>query len=379
MKKSFLTTCLTLILLLVLTTTVFAQAGDPVLVTGTVVEVSELDGTVTVEVDEETVVFAAPEGFDFTAIQVGDAVEVETTTDENGDTVVVSISLVEEEPQETETPTETPTEEVTETPTEEVTETPTEEVTETPTPEVTETPTPEETVAPATCPAALNQHPVGWRIANTYDLDYDEVMGWFCDGYGFGQIMLALQTSNITELPAEDLLQMKTEQGGWGRVWQGLGLIGKAKEAEAPTEEPVDAEPTDEPVDGEPTDEPVEGEPTDEPVVEEGEPTEELTVLGDQAGKDKKDKSKAKASGKAKDKDQDEFEAETLAAPEEQVQLDQKIENGNSGNNGQSDKNNNPGNSGKSDKNDKSGNGNSDKGGKPANPGNSGNSGKGKK
>ena len=53
-------------------------------------------------------------------------------------------------------------------------------------------------------------------------------MEWFCDRrYGFGEIMLALETSQgSSDYTAEGLLAMKTELGGWGQVWQYLGLIG---------------------------------------------------------------------------------------------------------------------------------------------------------
>ena len=76
------------------------------------------------------------------------------------------------------------------------------------------------------------QHPVGSRIAQGYGVDYETVMGWFCKGhYGFGQIMLALQTSELAPdgESAELLLQMKSDLGGWGLVWQELGFTGRPK------------------------------------------------------------------------------------------------------------------------------------------------------
>jgi hypothetical protein len=74
----------------------------------------------------------------------------------------------------------------------------------------------------------VDPHPAGERLAGAYGVDYEEVMGWFCDGGdGFGEIMHALQTSQESSLdPAEGLLSLKTELGGWGKVWQHLGLIG---------------------------------------------------------------------------------------------------------------------------------------------------------
>ena len=75
----------------------------------------------------------------------------------------------------------------------------------------------------------VDPHPVAQRLAETYDVAYEEIMTWFCEGrYGLGEIMHALQTGSDEEgnTPGE-LLQMKTDMGGWGQVWQELGLIGK--------------------------------------------------------------------------------------------------------------------------------------------------------
>jgi hypothetical protein len=74
------------------------------------------------------------------------------------------------------------------------------------------------------------QHPVGSRIALGYGVEYDTVMDWFCNGhYGFGQIMLALQTSQFVNISPTDLLAMNSESGGWGLVWQELGFTGRPK------------------------------------------------------------------------------------------------------------------------------------------------------
>ncbi|MGC9521248.1 MAG: hypothetical protein ACP5HG_05125, partial [Anaerolineae bacterium] len=44
------------------------------------------------------------------------------------------------------------------------------------------------------------KHPVGGALAKMYDVDYEMVMGWFCDdGLGFGEIMLGLSTAKVAE------------------------------------------------------------------------------------------------------------------------------------------------------------------------------------
>jgi hypothetical protein len=75
----------------------------------------------------------------------------------------------------------------------------------------------------------VDPHPVAQRLAETYDVAYEDIMTWFCEGrYGLGEIMHALQTGSDEEgNTPEELLQMKTDMGGWGQVWQELGLIGK--------------------------------------------------------------------------------------------------------------------------------------------------------
>jgi hypothetical protein len=108
-------------------------------------------------------------------------------------------------------------------------------------------------------------HPVAASLAASYGVSYEQIMGWFCDGkYGLGEIMHALETGEETGVPAEDLLGLKTELGGWGQVWQGLGLIGRSKAKPAgPPEEKPDGQLPDKPV-GPPEDKPA-GPPEDKP------------------------------------------------------------------------------------------------------------------
>jgi hypothetical protein len=71
-------------------------------------------------------------------------------------------------------------------------------------------------------------HPVAASLAEQYGLAYEEILTWFCeDGYGMGEIKLALETGEVTGMPAGELLALRTELGGWGPVWQGLGMIGR--------------------------------------------------------------------------------------------------------------------------------------------------------
>lgn len=92
--------------------------------------------------------------------------------------------------------------------------------------------------------SADDPHPAGQGLAATYGIDYETIMEWFCHGiddgkesYGFGEIMLALETAEKTGDSAEALLAQRDEMG-WGEIWQELGLIGKPDDDEnGPPEE----------------------------------------------------------------------------------------------------------------------------------------------
>jgi hypothetical protein len=69
-------------------------------------------------------------------------------------------------------------------------------------------------------------HPIAVNIAANYDVDYAQVMDWYCNGYGFDDIILALETTSITpELMVEDLLQLIEEGKSWDEIWNDIGLM----------------------------------------------------------------------------------------------------------------------------------------------------------
>ena len=88
--------------------------------------------------------------------------------------------------------------------------------------------------------AGVGTHPVAQKLAETYDVPYEDIMDWFCEGrYGLGEIMHALQTADPDgDTTPYYLLTRKTDLGGWGQVWQELGLIGKPDDK--PEKEPKD-------------------------------------------------------------------------------------------------------------------------------------------
>lgn len=79
-----------------------------------------------------------------------------------------------------------------------------------------------------------NAHPLATALAETYDLSESEVMNMFCNGFSFGEIMLALQTQQMNGTPAADSLAQRQNGQGWGQIWQEAGLIGNAEQGTPP-------------------------------------------------------------------------------------------------------------------------------------------------
>lgn len=79
--------------------------------------------------------------------------------------------------------------------------------------------------------------PALYALSVAYNTPYSQILGWFCDGrFGVGEIMLALQTSKAVNgaYTPEQILQMKVDMGGWGKVWQFLGLTGPWRKDDHP-------------------------------------------------------------------------------------------------------------------------------------------------
>jgi hypothetical protein len=257
-----------------------AEGGTPPshTITGEVVSVNDAAGSFEMSVGPavKITIFLA-DGVSSSGISAGMKVIVELYLNDEGYLVALSITpVVDETPEPTEeaTPTPTPTETATPTPTITATLPVTATPTITATLPVTVTATPEPFQNQGFYCTNLDQkHPVGYRLSVQFAVDYEQVMSWFCNGYGFGEIRHALQADQWTEATAEELLAMKTEKGGWGQVWHELGAKpnnvppGQAKK-NPPTPTSTPLPPTDVPVDV----------PTDVPTGEPVEPTAEPTL-----------------------------------------------------------------------------------------------------
>lgn len=77
-------------------------------------------------------------------------------------------------------------------------------------------------------------HPMAASLAEKYGVTTEWVMGYFCDGFGMGQIMLALKTHQINGADADSLLAQRASGQGWGVIWQNLKMIGHEKDVKTP-------------------------------------------------------------------------------------------------------------------------------------------------
>jgi hypothetical protein len=77
-------------------------------------------------------------------------------------------------------------------------------------------------------------HPVATGLSQTYAMPVEDIMNYFCNGHGFGQIMLALQTKAISGVDVSETLGSRESGMGWGEIWKNMGLIGKPGQASSP-------------------------------------------------------------------------------------------------------------------------------------------------
>jgi hypothetical protein len=82
-------------------------------------------------------------------------------------------------------------------------------------------------------------HPVLMNLAEIYEVDYEELLAYFCDfEFGVGEIRLALVTAERegVDLTYDEVLTLRLIDGekevGWGLIWQELGLIGRGRNSD---------------------------------------------------------------------------------------------------------------------------------------------------
>jgi hypothetical protein len=204
MKKTIKLTFIMVMILLMTTATASAKS-DKLMVKGEVLEIGV--GTLTVEsIKGEAYVISVPEDLDLADILVGDIVLIKAYPDEDGGWVanfVVETELEDESEAGEET---------------------------------SETEGGKENSAYCSDEKQEKDHPFAVKLAAKYDVTVEYVMTYFCDGFGMGQIMLALKTSQIEgiDADADALLAERGSGKGWGKIWKDHGLIGAAKNGNTP-------------------------------------------------------------------------------------------------------------------------------------------------
>jgi hypothetical protein len=78
--------------------------------------------------------------------------------------------------------------------------------------------TPEVTSTLVTDCTGSNPHPTGQKLAQRYGVPYEEIMGWFCQRFGFGEIDLAYGLNLQSGVPVADIFAMRSTGLGWGQI-----------------------------------------------------------------------------------------------------------------------------------------------------------------
>jgi len=218
--KRMLTISITLVaaLLMALLTagTVLAAPGseDVIDVVGTVLGWSEVDFTIDLEVEivsdppvdpplTEVLTILVGVDFDFTTIAVGDILEVSGFMNDEGILVVSEVKIQERIKDQVKTQE-----------------------------------CEGEECDPYFCAVDTEKvHPVAEKIALTYDIPYETILGLLCEEnpVSLGQIMLALQTAALT---GEDFTIYLTgvDEFHWGQIWQEFDIKGKPDKGIPPGE-----------------------------------------------------------------------------------------------------------------------------------------------
>jgi hypothetical protein len=78
-------------------------------------------------------------------------------------------------------------------------------------------PATEEVLLETDCTGA-NPHPKALALAGKYAATDEEIMGWFCQGFGFGEVDLAYGLSEEHDIPVTEIFAMRMGGAGWGKV-----------------------------------------------------------------------------------------------------------------------------------------------------------------
>ncbi|MBN2549926.1 MAG: hypothetical protein JXB15_12255 [Anaerolineales bacterium] len=74
---------------------------------------------------------------------------------------------------------------------------------------------------------ADKNHPTGDKLAERYGVDYAEIIGWYCQGYGFGEVDLAYRIAEEKGISASEIFALRAGGMSWGEIMKQYELTGK--------------------------------------------------------------------------------------------------------------------------------------------------------
>ena len=67
----------------------------------------------------------------------------------------------------------------------------------------------------------------GEKLAQRLSVSYGEVMGWYCQGYAFGEIAMAYRISRVAGVAVKEVFAQHKNGLDWGKILQNYRLNGK--------------------------------------------------------------------------------------------------------------------------------------------------------
>jgi hypothetical protein len=205
MKKYLMLLLIIFLLTLLFPSAVFAEKKSPV-IKGDIISIDQVEGTVTISTEEGNIIVVhVSHNFNFNSISVGSQVHAKVQQSQNGLVVADWIKEVNRGDDDIEIEEEEEKEGL------------------------------EGKFSSSYCSGKKEKdHPFAAAISDTYGTSVSDVMGYFCNGFGFGEIMLALQTHQMNSEEISSMLGLRKSGQGWGQIWQDMGIIGNKDKAKSP-------------------------------------------------------------------------------------------------------------------------------------------------
>lgn len=83
------------------------------------------------------------------------------------------------------------------------------------------------------------EHPDAVKLADKLGVQYAEIMKWFCQGHGFGEIKLAYALSEKSGVNVAEIFNLRSNDVSWGEIIQQVGIKDKTKD-DSKTKPPKD-------------------------------------------------------------------------------------------------------------------------------------------